>query len=456
MSFGFTNILLFTLWVIVVFFFLFWLVYLYTKRKLITVTSTTILMKIFIPLIIMYPFSFSEKNKLATGSMNYHLYLEQINTAFVISLIGTAFFILGCYAASRVRIKNSFFNSFTFAFNSYLKKTNLFLIFMVLLGIFILMYRFGFFETFLSGRSFGMENETLRPIANLFYSLCTFFIVIALTKYIQTKSLLTLLLASIGCFFSITSGTRGGVLWTIVMFIFIYYNLYYDDKRKSNYLKLFTFGFIMLIVAIYIGDARNGQTNILLSISNAFDKVFYGNNFSDLRDFSWVMAYWDQQLLYGRTMLSGFLSFIPSAIFPFREQWSLGYFTVSTVGYDPSVHAGLRPGIFGESFFNFGIFGVCIMGFIMGFMVNSISRYVQYSLYQEASKKYAIIYVSSGYILSDLMMNFMITAGFFKVYVVLGVIFLGYVYYILNKNRTKKLRLKKYKTSGHSDAPNTW
>ncbi|MCV9884694.1 O-antigen polymerase [Metabacillus halosaccharovorans] len=444
MQFDFTSILFFTLWGFVVFSFLFWFAYLYTKRKLITITSTTILMKIFIPLIIMYPFAFSDKNAKATGSMNYRLYLEEINATFVICLIGTVFFILGCYASSQIRVKNPLINSFTFAFNSYLNKMNIFLYFFVLLGIFLFMYRLGFFQTFLDGRSFGMANESLRPIANLFYSLCTFFIVITLTYYNQTKLLPILLLTIIVGLFLTTSGTRGGLLWTLVMFFFIYYNLYFDDKKKANYSKLFIKGILVLFVAIYVGDARTGQYNLIVSITNTFEKVFYGNNFSDLRDFSWVMAYWNQEFLHGKTMLSGYLAFIPSAIFPFREQWSLGYFTVSTVGFDPSVHPGLRPGIFGESFFNFGILGVCSIGFIMGFIINSISRYVQNVLYQGTSKKDAIIVVSAGYILADLMMNFMITAGFFKVYVVLGLIFVGYVFYRLTKGG-KKPGFKKYK-----------
>jgi oligosaccharide repeat unit polymerase len=444
MPFDFTSMLMMLLWGLVIFLFLFWFAYLFAKRKLITVTSTTILMKIFIPLILMYPFAFSEKNKLATGSANYEMYLTQINNAFIICLVGTAFFVLGCYAASQVQVKNSIISTFTSAYHSFLNKRNLVLFFLILLGIFVLMYRLGFFSSFLSGRSFSMENESLRPISNLFYSLCTFFIVVALTYFVRTKSYLVLALGLIGCFFSITSGTRGGLLWTIVMFVFIYFNLHSDNKRKANYTKLIGFGMLMLFIAIYVGDARNGQYNVMLSIQNAFEKVFYGNNFSDLRDFSWVLAYWNDELLYGKTMLSGFLSFIPSSIFPFRDHWSLGYFTVSTIGYDTNTHAGLRPGIFGEPLFNFGILGVCLMAFVMGFIINTISRYVQSKISLEKSKKDAIIFVSAGYILSDLAINLMLTAGFFKVYVVLGMIFLGYIYYSFSNTSNRKIKRYKF------------
>jgi oligosaccharide repeat unit polymerase len=423
-----TSTLYFLLWGLVVLLFIVWFGYLYMKRRLITITSTTILMKIFIPLIVMYPFAFSSKNIEATGALNYDLYLNQLNKVFVISLTGTLFFIIGCYMASRVNLGHKIVNTFTFAYKSFLTKTNIVLYGIILSFIFIFMYSLGFFQTLFSGRGFGMEHAGLRPIANLFYSLCSTFIIVTLTYYYQTRSKLVIILALIGCFFSMTSGTRGGVLWAIVMFIYIYFNLHNENKKKANYPRIALLGSIILMIFIYIGDARFGQYNFITAMTSGVEKLLYGNNFSDLRDFAWVMAYWDNTFLHGKTMVSGYFSFIPSSIFPLRENWSLGNFTVTTIGYDSSSHPGLRPGIFGESYFNFGILGVCLFAFVVGFIINTISRYVQAYLHKEVQKTKAVIVVSSGYIFSNLCINLLITAGFFKVYVLLGTILLGYFY----------------------------
>ena len=37
-----------------------------------------------------------------------------------------------------------------------------------------------------------------------------------------------------------------------------------------------------------------------------------------------------------------------------------------TAGIDPTNHPGLRPGYFGEAYFNFGLLGVLAVGLILG------------------------------------------------------------------------------------------
>jgi hypothetical protein len=46
--------------------------------------------------------------------------------------------------------------------------------------------------------------------------------------------------------------------------------------------------------------------------------------------------------------------------------------TATTVGFDPEVHPGLRPGSFGEGFFNFGVIGVLIVGLAVGVIIRRV------------------------------------------------------------------------------------
>jgi hypothetical protein len=50
----------------------------------------------------------------------------------------------------------------------------------------------------------------------------------------------------------------------------------------------------------------------------------------------------------------------------------LGIATDTTVGLDPTTHPGLRPGYFGEGFFNFGLFGVIFVGLILGIILRRV------------------------------------------------------------------------------------
>jgi len=100
--------------------------------------------------------------------------------------------------------------------------------------------------------------------------------------------------------------------------------------------------------------------------------LLYGNNFSDLRDFAWVDALWDHKLWMGKTYLAALTAFVPRFASEFRDAWGTGAATATTLGLDPHVHPGVRPGSFGESYFNFGLIGVVIVGLAIGVIVRRV------------------------------------------------------------------------------------
>jgi hypothetical protein len=123
---------------------------------------------------------------------------------------------------------------------------------------------------------------------------------------------------------------------------------------------------VIIVGGLYLGSVRAGQ----YSLGDFFEllgaALLYGNTFSDLRDFAWVDALWDHNLWIGKTYLAALTAFVPRFVSEFRDAWGTGAATAITLGLDPHVHPGVRPGAFGESYFNFGLPGVVIVGFAMG------------------------------------------------------------------------------------------
>lgn len=413
------------LWFFVFFYFVCWFVYIMIKRKMVTVLSTTIIMNIFIPLVLMYPFALSPKNIPATGYTWYLRYLNYIDKAFIISLIGILGFIIGCLVARSKQADNfPVLNSVSQSFKFLSKTSSLLVLSLFLIGLFFLMYKLGYFAQGNTARAYAMANPAVRPIANLFLALLPLFVSLSLFVFHTKRSILAIFFILIGILLGLTSGTRTATLGGILLFIYAKFN--FQSKKRSNLLKIVFLGFVLLFLAIYIGDLREHQYNPFVTIDKLYNKLFYGNNFSDLRDFAWVLSGWDESYLYGRTQLAGLLSFIPSSIFSFREEWRLGVFTTRVLGFDHSIHPGLRPGIFGEPYFNFGYIGVMFFGFLYGYIIYRIHLFAQKSLVLE-DKYQSMNNILSSYVTAHLSINFMITAGFFSVYVVGGIILIGVV-----------------------------
>ncbi|GIO12254.1 hypothetical protein J19TS2_18090 [Cohnella xylanilytica] len=208
------------------------------------------------------------------------------------------------------------------------------------------------------------------------------------------------------------------------MYLFAVLNV--RSGKKNNLIKSIVIGFLFVFLAIYIGDIRDHQFNPLVSLSQLTIKILYGNNFSDLRDFAWVLSGWDKEFLYGKTELAGIMSFIPSSVSSLRDEWGLGEVTTRIIGYSSDTHPGLRPGIFGEAFLNFGYVGVVSFGFIYGFAIYKLHRFAQDSL-SENDRKDSLKNVLAAQVLCNMLINVMITAGFFSFYIMLFLIFVGFL-----------------------------
>jgi len=179
----------------------------------------------------------------------------------------------------------------------------------------------------------------------------------------------------------------------------------------------------ILIVAFYIGNVRAGDYSPGGLAGSLFFLFFYGNNFSDLRDFGWVYSAWDHRFWAGKTYLAALFAFVPRFASQFRDTWGLGVATASTVGFDPQVHPGLRPGAFGEGFFNFGLIGVIAVGLMLGIVWRRVDIDVKRAL-ADPSPSMMRAFASST--LLGISGSLAVSAGFSSLYVLAGVYLLAW------------------------------
>jgi hypothetical protein len=181
---------------------------------------------------------------------------------------------------------------------------------------------------------------------------------------------------------------------------------------------------VVTIFAFYLGSVRSGEYSFTAFLPKFFFLLFFGDNFSDLRDFAWVYTNWDHVPWAGKTYLAAVLSFVPRFASQFRDTWGMGVATASTVGFDPQVHPGLRPGAFGESYFNFGLLGVIAIGLMLGIVLRKVDTDVKVAL---ASSRLPMTRAFASTALLSVALTMTITAEFSGLYVMAGIYFFSWL-----------------------------
>ena len=179
---------------------------------------------------------------------------------------------------------------------------------------------------------------------------------------------------------------------------------------------------ILLIFSILI-FSLNQLRSSGIGTSSPIEDFLYGNTFSDVRDFALVLSNWNGNYLNGKAYLADLLSFLPTSISEYRFVWNFGRYTVRLAGYDELVHPGFRLGQFGEPFFNFGVLGVVIFGFIGGYLMSFVNYYCF-----KFSSEGKIAEASAVFLASLLFPYLFISIGFFQFYVFLVILIVFYLY----------------------------
>jgi hypothetical protein len=399
-----------------------WLARQLLHRRLVTYLSSTIFFAFLLPIIIQYPFAFSPLNGLTIGVANYDHYRSHVDAAFLITIAGLLLLVVG-YALTGA--KGSQFRPMTmveaglrvWTQSVFLQLSSLFIL--VLFGLLLTLGLIGAE----GARNTAQSVPALRPLYNIAHILLPLTIALDLYVGILKRRRAMLALAVVNVALATLTGARtvaiGGLL-LYAMAALVQASLL-RRLRVSTVLKILPLGVALLVAAVYLGDVREGQFNIFRTVATLGIKLFYGNNFSDLRDFAWVRSYWDGTYYLGKTQLAGLLGFIPSFISPFRAEWNWGVVTTTIAGLDPLVNPGLRAGMFGEMYFNFGLPGVLIAGFLYGYAIRRVHN-ASLAAVRDLPVAAARLRIFAGMITLSLVGSLLNTAGFFGFYITLAVL----------------------------------
>ncbi len=168
--------------------------------------------------------------------------------------------------------------------------------------------------------------------------------------------LLSCPIALLALFCSFASGSRGDIS-LIVLFIFIMI-IFSMSGRKRVFASLA----LLLVFSVFFGFFSYYRVKYSLNLLGFFPEAF---------DASILLAAFHKEEIpwaMGKTYLAAFLSFIPSSVFPFRETYGFGRYSLDILfsGNAAPTYGGLRPSFVGEAYLNFGIPGIFFIGYILG------------------------------------------------------------------------------------------
>jgi len=330
-----------------------------------------------IPIMAMLPFERDDLNAIIVGG-DLPKIIEVMPTAFLVAASG----FLALYVGGnlwRLRLGIGIRRSVNTALNVFPRMSLMIMsyrsVLVALSGICLCLQAI-MLSIYFSGAGFGFDlreytfmNPGLRPVTQITALMSVMVASHSFARYVDTKE--KVLLACTLCI-------AGGLVFfgqrTNIALIFINVGLCYLVKLRSkvSLLRIVIMAASAITLGFYLSSLRDGQYSLGLFFAGLGFMTFYGNTFCDMRDFAWIYSNWNHQLWLGRTYLSGIATFVPRSMLEFRETWTLGVVTNSTVGIDNDLHPGLKPGLFGESFFNFGWAGSLAVGLIFGLILRKV------------------------------------------------------------------------------------
>jgi len=388
----------------------------------------------FISTLLMYPLAGSELNSLF---ISQHLQKLQplVDQAFYITICGYIFTYIGFYyfnfrLPDRNKdiiflITNTLSRKLITVIYEIINSKIVIIILSVFLVVITILVTVGAIVKYglsLNLRNDAMLDEIFRPIFNFVYSssipMISSFMLI---RYLKYKERILVILYVLILIMTMISGMRGAILGPILGTVMLYA---FYQRKKISLITIAIIGGSLLFTALFIGGMRSANSDLSTVLLNMGVSLFYGNNFSDVRDFAWILAYWDSEYILGKSYLAGFLSFIPRSISEFREVWSISIYTTQTLVGLSENHPGLRPGAFGEVYFNFGILGVILLGFIGGYIARYIDFKVKENIISE-NKDYSVGYAYTC--ITIFLSSFYISAAAWSVYVFLFILAFAYI-----------------------------
>jgi len=347
--------------------------------------------------LLLYPFNSSVKNFV---SLDEFIFTADkfMDTAYLITTTGYISVLIGRYLFKlfpphknqKIRIIQTFEkfieedikNSFS---------TNMLIVISLLLFAFMLTFTLNTPYLF-NPRSYFLGNKTIRPVYNFLlavYPLAVIFVGLRSIQYKKTIELIaTFFLISLSLFL----GTRTAAIEPILVLGFYYI---YLNSKKISMLRIGLLILGLFVSAILLNNLRFSSNSFKF-----FDEILYGNHFSDTRDFAFLLSFFNDGWLEGKSYLAGLMTFIPRQYSEFRANWAFGLYCARLAQiYDP-LFPGHRPGYFGEVFMNFGIIGVGFLGLWTGYIISLIDKKVHTTITNTGNIIKAYSFTFSAYFVS--------------------------------------------------------
>lgn len=236
----------------------------------------------------------------------------------------------------------------------------------------------------------------------------------------------------LSCLCSALTGARGGLFESLLVVAIVAIYLYRQPASIASEEELrgalvgrtwriLALVPVVILAALAMVSLRDQGS--VAGVQAQFEELLYGNSFSDVRDGAFLLKGFRENLgdtfVYGRTYLAALISFIPSSLSPFRQQWAWGKLSAYGISHMQGVHLGLRGGWFMEPYINFGYVGVIGIALVYGAML----AYLDYAFYYELLLKgrqmdERVVFPLS--LVATFAASLLTTSGFFTVYVILG------------------------------------
>jgi oligosaccharide repeat unit polymerase len=372
--------------------------------------------------VFMIPFAYSELNINSTGD-KYYQYIDFIPQAVGVLVVGIVATIMGAILGLSLRIKPLGLRWIQESLTGFwFKPFGINFVTAVTIVVSLSLIILGFTPG--AARADAFQRPDLRFLYNTYTVLISFSTLLVLSFAYIKRSMRYFFIGFLLLTLGFLSGTRATSIGPIISLI----AFYTITTKTRRLLPILLGGFIVSIGLVWVVGFRDGVYD-LSYVARAPELLLFGNTLSDFRDFAWILSGWDGKLLAGSTYISGFLSFIPSAFLPLRTETSWAYFSLKYSGLGVEaidVHPGLRPIIFGELYFNFGIVGVFIGGVVLGFTLTQLARLLDNVSSNDAQRRPRVVLASIIY-MDYCLLQFFNTSGFFTFYVICGLMFLGLV-----------------------------
>ena len=193
------------------------------------------------------------------------------------------------------------------------------------------------------------------------------------------KKRIILVILSVSLINLILTGKRSYVLIPTFTIIFAYH--YYT--KKINLWRLIILSAIVVFLVIMVGYVRTG--GILIKEIGWSKGIFlsFGGEFTALARI--IYKYPEGKIFEPNTLLkSAILPLFPRQIwamigFDKMAEYRLSGLTISSLLYDEAGHSGIRVGMIGELFLEFGLLGIILGMFIFGCVLGILDRLLKRS-----------------------------------------------------------------------------